>query len=245
MLKWVIIFLVRPILSPTDFDLIRTSSLFQGLDHDALQRIVEHASLQQLAAEQFLFHQGDDLEQVWVVREGRLQLLQFSADGHQVILHIAGPGAEVGLVPALTHAPAPVSARAVENAELWAWNADEFRALVQAHPGLGLNSIAILGEHIRLYQDRIRELTTERVERRLARTLLRLAQQLGKRTAQGVLIDLPLSRQDLAEMSGTTIYSASRILRAWEDAGIVSSGREQVVITSPHKLVSIAEDLKK
>jgi CRP-like cAMP-binding protein len=174
--------------------------------------------------------------------KGRVQLLQFSAEGHQVILHIAGPGAEVGLVPALTQTPASVSARAMEYSEIWAWPASYFKTFMQAQPALSLNAIAILGEHIRLYQDRIRELTTERVERRLARTLLRLAQQLGKRTSEGVLIDLPLSRQNLAEMSGTTLYTASRILRAWEEVGIVSSGRERVVITSPHKLVIIAED---
>jgi CRP-like cAMP-binding protein len=148
-------------------------------------------------------------------------------------------------MPALTRAPATVSARAVEDSELLRWSAEDFQALMRRYPALSLNAIAILGEHIRLYQDRIRELTTERVERRLARTLLRLAQQLGQRTPQGVLIDLPLSRQNLAEMSGTTLYTASRILRAWEEAGIVHSGRERVVIRTPHRLVGIAEDWQK
>ena len=176
---------------------------------------------------------------------GRVRLFQLTPDGHQLILHIAGPGEEIGLLPALMETRSTVSAQAVEDATALAWDASEFRTLMRRFPDLGFNAIAILGEHIRLYQDRIRELTTERVERRLARTLLRLAKQLGVRTSQGVLIDLPLSRQHLAEMSGTTLYSASRILRAWEESGIVSSGRERVTILSPHKLVAIAEDLQR
>ncbi len=230
---------------PPPTDLIRQTPLFRGLDDSALRSVIAEARGSRLPAGNILFHQNDALARLWVVTAGRVQLFQLTPEGHQVILHIAGPGQEVGLLPALTDAPSPVSARAVEDSSLLAWRAEDFRALMRGHPQLGFNAIAILGEHIRLYQDRIRELTTERVERRLARTLLRLAKQLGKRTPEGVLIDLPLSRQNLAEMSGTTLYTASRILRGWEDAGIVSSGRERVVIRSPHKLVTIAEDLQR
>ena len=231
-------------MSPT-IDILRQTPLFRGLDDNALRSVVAAARGSRLPAGRILFHQDDALAQLWEVTAGRVQLFQLTPEGHQVILHIIGPGEEVGLVPALTDSPSPVSARAVEDTSLLAWRAEDFRALMRHHPELGFNAIAILGEHIRLYQDRIRELTTERVERRLARTLLRLAKQLGKRTPEGVLIDLPLSRQNLAEMSGTTLYTASRILRAWEDAGIVSSGRERVVIRSPHKLMAIAEDLQR
>jgi CRP-like cAMP-binding protein len=92
-------------------------------------------------------------------------------------------------------------------------------------------------------QDRYRELATERVERRVARALLRLARQAGKRTDEGVLLDLPLSRQDLGEMTGTTLYTVSRILSGWEQNGLILSGRERIIIRRPHELVIIAEDL--
>jgi len=225
-------------------DLLRQTPLFRELHNDALSDGLAVARSRRISAGALLFHQEDILDRLWVMVRGRVQLYQLTPEGHQVILHIAGPGEEVGLMPALTGTPATVSARAMEDSELLVWDAETFRELMQRHPTLSFNAIAILGEHIRLYQARIRELTTERVERRLARTLLRLAQQLGKRTPEGVLIDLPLSRQNLAEMSGTTLYTASRILRAWEEAGIVHSGRERVVIRSPHKLVGIAEDLQ-
>ena len=77
----------------------------------------------------------------------------------------------------------------------------------------------------------------------MARTLLRLARQTGQRTDEGVLLDLPLSRQDLGEMTGTTLYTVSRIVSSWEQQGFVQTGRERIVIRDPHGLVTIAEDL--
>ncbi len=92
-------------------------------------------------------------------------------------------------------------------------------------------------------QDRVRELSTERVERRIANTLLRLANQTGVKSPAGVLINVALTRQDIAEMTGTTLYTVSRTLSRWEQEGIIESRRERVIIRSPHGLVMIAEDL--
>ena len=91
--------------------------------------------------------------------------------------------------------------------------------------------------------DRYRELATERVEQRVARAIIRLTRQVGKRTEQGVLLDMPLSRQDLGEMTGTTLYTVSRIMSGWEQKGLISTGRERIVILNPHGLVTVAEDL--
>jgi len=96
---------------------------------------------------------------------------------------------------------------------------------------------------VREFQGRYRELATERVERRLSRMIIRLANQVGKKTSEGVLLDLPLTRQDLAEMSGTTLFTVSRILSQWEAQGLVQAGREKLLIVFPYGLVRIAEDL--
>jgi CRP/FNR family transcriptional regulator, nitrogen oxide reductase regulator len=98
--------------------------------------------------------------------------------------------------------------------------------------------------YIQEMQERYHELATERVQQRIARVLLRLAAQSGRKMQDGVLIDLPFSRQDLAEMAGTTIYTVSRVVSAWEKQGLVSTGRERVTITNPHGLVRLAEDLE-
>jgi CRP-like cAMP-binding protein len=114
---------------------------------------------------------------------------------------------------------------------------------MERYPQISLNGLRLIAGRFRELQDRYRELATERVEQRVARALVRLTRQVGKRTEEGVLIDLPLSRQDLGEMTGTTLYTVSRIMSRWEQAGLVVTGRERIVIRNPHGLVIIAEDL--
>ena len=115
--------------------------------------------------------------------------------------------------------------------------------LMEQFPPIAFKAMRHMADQIQELQDRVRELSTERVERRIANALLRLAQQTGQKTPEGVLINLPLSRQDLAEMTGTTLYTVSRILSRWEQEEIVDTGRERVLIRVPHRLVIIAHDL--
>ena len=99
--------------------------------------------------------------------------------------------------------------------------------------------------HLKDMQNRFRELATKRVERRVARALLRLASQAGRRLEDGLLIDLPLSRQGIAEMTGTTLYTVSRLISEWERYGILIAGRERLVIRDPRALVLITEGLRR
>jgi CRP-like cAMP-binding protein len=115
--------------------------------------------------------------------------------------------------------------------------------LLERFPRLARNLMVLLSNQIQILQDRLREMATERVERRIAHTLLRLIRHAGRKVDEGILLDLPLTRLDLAELSGTTLYTVSRILSRWEADGIVNSKRQQVVIRVPHRLVVIAEDL--
>ena len=86
------------------------------------------------------------------------------------------------------------------------------------------------------------EMVTEQVTQRVAHTLLRLVNQTGRKTAEGIEIDFPISRQDIGEMTGTTLHTVSRLLSAWEDRAIVRSGRQRIVVTDPHRLMLIAEN---
>ncbi|OGO62544.1 MAG: hypothetical protein A2030_04520 [Chloroflexi bacterium RBG_19FT_COMBO_50_10] len=108
---------------------------------------------------------------------------------------------------------------------------------------MALNAMGLMADQLNEIQDRFRQVTTQRVEQRLAHTLIRLASQSGKRVKEGILIDHALSRQDLAEMSGTTIFTASRTLRQWDERELVIAGREKVIIRNPHALARIIEGL--
>ena len=110
-------------------------------------------------------------------------------------------------------------------------------------PQLALNGIEMIGQRFAWLQTRFQEVSTQRVEQRVARALLRLVRQFGRRVPEGVLVDMPLSRQDLAQMTGTNLYNASRILSKWEQQGLISTSRMQIILCKAHELVMIAEDL--
>jgi CRP-like cAMP-binding protein len=100
-----------------------------------------------------------------------------------------------------------------------------------------------VGGRLQEAHTRLREMATEEVERRVAHAVLRLVQQSGKKDEGGIRIDFPVSRQDIAEMTGTTLHTVSRILSAWESAGLVEGGRQKLLVRDPHGLLLIADGL--
>ncbi|GAP13362.1 transcriptional regulator, Crp/Fnr family [Longilinea arvoryzae] len=222
---------------------MRSATLFAGLPDAEVQRIAAAAHLKQMPAGEYFFLQGDPAERIYLLVEGRLKLSQSAADGQQALLRVIGAGSLFGAVALAQAKEYPVSAQAAADSQAVYWTPLELMEFVKKSPELAINAMKVMAEHVQEFQDRYLQLATERVERRLARTLLRLAAQTGKKTDAGVLIDLPLTRQDLAEMSGTTLFSVSRILNQWEEQGLVAVGRTKVVVVFPHGLVRIAEDL--
>lgn len=210
-----------------------------------MEALGEMAALSQLRAVEegsFFFMQGDEARHMYVLTQGRIKLTQVSTDGQQVGLRmIVPPQMFAGIAILNPQKGYPVSAEALEDSSALAWNGTDLRALADRYPALSFGIMDVMRGYIEEIQSRYRELATERVERRVARSLLRLTMQTGKKL-EGAGIEINLSRQDLAEMSGTTLFSVSRILSEWERQGLIETGRERVVIKKPHGLVSIAED---
>lgn len=230
--------------APSDeLTLLQDAPLFGGMEKEVLEAAQKAAYRRQVRQGEYFFFQDDPATAFYIVQEGRARLSQLTPEGHQVIIRYLGPGNGMGIIVALSKTVYPLSAEAVTDCLALAWDADAVVHLMEQYPRLALNGMRLVAGRFRNLQNRYRELATERVERRVARALLRLARQTGKRTEQGVLLDLPLSRQDLGEMTGTTLYTVSRILRSWEQKGLIESGRERVAICNPHGLVTIAEDL--
>ena len=225
------------------YPLLSKAALFRGLSRPAMEALCAAAVLKQVARDGYFLHQGEPATIFYILLQGRVRLTQVTPEGHQVIVSVLGPGDGLGIIVALSNMAYPVSAEAIEDCLALAWTAEAIRQQMLQTPQLALNGMTMLAHHFVEAQDRYRELATERVERRVARAVLRLVRQAGKRIPEGILIDIPLSRQDLAEMTGTTLYTVSRILSDWEQKGLVSTGRERVVLCKSHELVIIAEDL--
>jgi CRP-like cAMP-binding protein len=110
-----------------------------------------------------------------------------------------------------------------------------------SHPVFAVNVMQIMGDRLQEAHTRLKELSTEEVEHRVAHAVLRLVTQSGRKTDEGVLVDFPITQQDLAEASGTTLHSVSRILSVWETAGLVTVGRRKIVVRDVQGLSELAE----
>jgi CRP-like cAMP-binding protein len=217
--------------------------LFAGLPADTLRRIVGLAHSKQLPGGKLFFSEGDQAESFFMLTGGRVKLTQLTPEGHQIVLRLIGPGDAFGGVGAFGDPTYPVSAEAVEESTALAWTSTTMRQLLESEPAMALNALRFVAGRYHDLQRLYRQAMTERVERRVARALLRLVHDAGRRVDAGVEIAFPVSRQDIAEMTGTTLFTVSRLLSAWEERGLVRSGRQRIVLTKPHALVAIAEDL--
>lgn len=228
--------------TPTILRLLQDNPLFQGLDEPALGKIVQAGHLARKSDGEYFFFQGDPALRTYFVLEGKVKLAQLTTDGQQVLMEYIGPGRVFAIIAAIPNAKYPVSSQAAGEATALFWQRETLNTLTESYPVLSGNLLRVMATQIGEFQNRIRELSTQRVERRIARVLLRLARQTGRKLPDGVLIDLEISRQDLAEMTGTTLYTVSRTLSHWETNGLIESRRGHVVIRHPHGLVRIAED---
>lgn len=232
-----------PSLTATGVISAQQTPLFQELSAAQLREVLQAAQPRKIPRDGFLFQQGDPAAALYLLLAGRMRIHQVTPDGQQVLLRVLTPGEMFGGVTLLKEALYPASARAVEECTALGWEVETMARLMEQFPRLALNALRLLAARMETLQDSYRELATERVERRVARALLRLTRQTGRRVEGGVLIDFPLSREDLAEMTGATLYTVSRILSGWERQGLIESGRQRILIRRPHGLVSIAEDL--
>jgi CRP-like cAMP-binding protein len=224
----------------TDLHILSQSEMFRGLSAEVLDDVRGVSIRGRIAKGDVVFRQDEPALAVHVVVVGRLRVTQTTIDGQQIIIRYIGAGETVGYSAISGGETYNSSVGAVEDTTLFTWSRSSFRQLMARHPQLAVNALSVVQSRYEELQLRLRELATETVERRIAHTLLRLAQQAGRRTALGTEIAFPLSRQDVAEMTGTTLHTVSRTMSAWEAKGVIDSGRRRVIIRSPDELTLIA-----
>lgn len=216
-------------------------SLFEGLTPHQLQIILQAAHHRHIPRHGYFFHQGEEATRLYVLLQGKARLTQITPEGQQVIIHLLGPGDPVAIIVVLSHAKYPVTARAHTHCDALSWERDSITRLMEQYGRLSLNGLKMVSERFLEMQDRYRELATERVERRIARALLRQINKPGN--GRAAPLKITLSRQDLAEMTGTTLYTVSRTCSSWEQQGLITAGRGRITICNYTDFLNIAEDL--
>jgi CRP/FNR family transcriptional regulator, nitrogen oxide reductase regulator len=221
-------------------DCLQANPVFAELTIPVLEELLDASTVRSTPANGLIIRQGDPADAFGILYEGRAKMVQVTQDGRQVLLRYIVAGQEFGLIAVLPGFAYPLTIEAVEDCRVLFWAGPILRDAFLLHPQIGLNGLRIMATRNQELQARYRELLTDRVEQRLARALVRLAHIAGEASTQGTLIALRLSREDLAELIGTTLYTVSRTLSQWEQAGFVATGRERIVVCAPAELEQIA-----
>ena len=167
--------------------------------------------------------------------------MQVTPDGQQIIVRVVHPGDLFGFARALQRIDYPGTAIAAAESIVLVWLTDLWPVFVEQNPALAIGAMQTIGQRLEEAHTRIREMSTEEVERRVAHAVLRLIKQAGKTEENGIRIDFQISRQDIAEMTGTTLHTVSRILSAWEGKGLVEGGRQKLLVRDAAGLRLLAE----
>ena len=228
-------------MAAVDRSLVTELPVFAGLAPAELNAILSEARSIRYPKNSAVFEEGEDVHSFFVLLHGHVRASKTTPAGQQVVVRYVTPGEIFGVAPAIGLTKYPATATAVDDSVALAWPSAAWPRLVARHPALATNTLQTVGSRLQETHTRVVEMSTQQVERRVAHALLRLARQAGRKVEQGVEIDFPISRQDIAEMTGTTLHTVSRTLSAWESQGLIESGRQRVVLRDPHRLFTLAE----
>lgn len=219
------------------------SALFAGITGEEQADILAMGRRQIFNAGEVLFYQGDPALCCYFLLKNRVKLSLLHEEGKEAIVRYINPGEITAAVAVFREKSYPATAVAVGSVEAIGWDRKTMLQLMRTWPALAINLLAVVVERLDDIQARYLQLCAEQVDQRIARAVLRIMQQSGRKTDQGVVIDFKISRQELADYTGTTLYTVSRVLSAWEKKGWVASGRERIVVTDAHALVGFAEKI--
>lgn len=231
----------RPLVVKIDRSLVRSLPLFERMSDAELDRFMTHASLRRVLQAEAVFKQGQLADTFYLLVSGRLKVTQVTGDGQQFIVRVVHPGDLFGFAKALRRPDYPGTATAVTESLLICWPSELWEQFVEQNGRLAVSAIQTMGTQLGEAHTRIREMSTQEVERRVAHTIVRLTLSAGRKEESGIQISFPISRQDIAEMTGTTLHTVSRILSAWEARGLVKGGRQKILIRDLAALSRLAE----
>ncbi len=222
-------------------DILQALPFFAGLSERDWEKVVDLFSERQYQRDDYIFLEGEAPEAMFIVKLGKVKVVRHSTDGKDVVLRVCGPGQFLGTVAVFDGGGYPGTAQVIEECSALVIARNDCLTLVNRYPVFALAVIANLGSRLRSSAEQIRSLAVERVEQRIARVLLKLAESAGSDAPEGRVIEMPLTRQDVADMTGTTVETAIRVMSKFRRNELIKTRRGKVVLVDVSALQEIAE----
>jgi CRP-like cAMP-binding protein len=213
---------------------------FRRLSQPQIRKILDDATPLRFDAGEAVFSEGLPVERFFLLLDGHIRVIRTTPGGDQIIaLHIA-PGQLFGIGAAIGRTTYPATAMTADDCVALAWPNHLWQVFVDSYDGFATETYKVVGERVGEMNNRIMEMATQQVEQRIANAVLRLVTQTGRKVDGGIEIGMPITRQNLSDMTGTTLHTVSRLLSGWERDGIVLSERRKITVTAPHRLVVLS-----
>lgn len=223
-------------------DILHRTTIFRRLAANDRRRLAAVGSVRTFEKGVYLFREGDDSAHLYTILSGRVKVFKTTARGTDLILEIFGAGESVGAEAVYESRPYPDSAVALEPVTCLLIPRRAFFSLLDSSSSMVRGLLTGLTHSLVELTDRVAELSTGHVDARLARFFLKLADTMGRQTPEGIVIPLALTRQELADMIGTTIETSIRIMSRWGKQGLVHTDKAGFLIADQAALKTIALD---
>lgn len=228
------------VLNKLDESLLVGLPPFRQLERAQIREILDQAVSRRVEEGAAVFSEGMHAAHFYLLLDGYIRVVKSTPGGEHIIaMHIA-PGQLFGIAPALGRDTYPATAIAAAETIALSWPVRLWAEFTAKYDGFATETYKIVGERMGELHSQLMELATQAVEQRLAAALLRMVNQSGRKVENGIEIAFPITRQNISEMTGTTLHTVSRLLSAWQKQGIVESTRRHIVVTDPHRLVLLS-----
>jgi CRP/FNR family transcriptional regulator len=211
---------------------LKKNNVFSSLSDEELKGVSAAFTEHDFKKDGIIFMEGDPSDWFYMVAEGRVKVVKHSLKGKDVILEIIAPGDVFGGVAVLDKKPFPASAEAMEHVKIIRISRKDLFAFMEAHPALSLSVVSYFSDRLRNAHETLKNIATERVEVRIASLLLKLSEKIGIDEEGFKKIEFQLTRQEIAEMVGTTVETAIRTMSKFQKEGIVKSSDGRVLVDS-------------
>jgi len=219
---------------------LKKIDLFKNLSDEELKELEHYLTTAVFGKKEDIFTEGDAPEWFYIVLTGKVKVTKISHDGKEIILEIISPYDIFGGVAVLRNFPYPANAVAMEDSEILKISRKNLMRLVDRFPNLMFCIALQLGDRMKSSYDSLKNIALERVEARIAALLLKLGNKVGVETDAGLMIDMRLTKQDVADMVGTTVETSIRTFSKFRKEGLVMDSDGKIIIKDREKLMSFS-----
>lgn len=222
--------------------MLKSISLFKDIDDASLKEINALSIKDVYKKKDVIFSEGDSPRWFYILTKGRVKITKISSEGKEIILEIINAPDFFGGLAVLRGFPYPANAIAIEDCEVLKIPGELFLRLSEKYPSIGKEIISYVIDRVKTTHETLKNIALERVDQRIASQLLRLSEKYGKKINEGILIDMKLTKQELADMVGTTVETAIRTMSRFKKSNLITEKNQAIIIKDIEGLKSITKE---